>query len=186
MTTLSGLFNPTRVAVIGATDREGSVGRALIENLSSFDGDVIPVNPERESVLGKTSYPTIDEIPHPESIDLAVVAVPASAAVEVIRQVGEVGVTNVVVITAGFSETGEEGERRERELIDVAKKYDLNLVGPNCVGIISTQTGLNATFVQGRPSEGSISLMSQSGIHRGSPQLCSTARYRVQGHCFAR
>ena len=163
MTSLSGFFTPDRVAVIGATDREGSVGRALMENLSSFDGDVIPVNPERDSVLGSTSYPTIGDIPDPEAIDLAVIAVPASAAIEVIRQVGQSGVVNVVVVTAGFSETGAEGERRERELIDVAEEYGLNLVGPNCVGVISTHAGLNATFVQGRPPEGSISLMSQSG-----------------------
>lgn len=163
MTSLSGIFSPERVVVIGATDREGSVGRALMENLSSFDGNVIPVNPERDSVLGSTSYPTIGDVPDPESVDLAVVAVPASAAVEVIREIGEAGITNVVVITAGFSETGVEGERRERELIDVAEDYDLNLVGPNCVGVISTQSGLNATFVQGQPPEGSISLMSQSG-----------------------
>lgn len=163
MTALSGIFSPNRVAVIGATDREGSVGRALMENLSSFDGDVIPVNPERESVLGTTSYSTIGDVPDPESVDLAVVAVPASAAGEVIRRIGEAGIKNVVVITAGFSETGAEGERRERELIDIAERYDLNLVGPNCVGVISTRGGLNATFVQGRPPEGSISLMSQSG-----------------------
>jgi len=163
MTALSGLFKPDRVAIIGATDREGSVGRALMENLSSFDGDIIPVNPERDSVLGSTSYPTIGDVPDPEAIDLAIIAVPASAAIEVIRQVGEAGVKNVVVITAGFSEAGTDGERRERELTDVAEEYDLNLVGPNCVGVISTQAGLNATFVQGSPPEGSISLMSQSG-----------------------
>lgn len=163
MTTLSGFFSPDRVAVIGATEREGSVGRALMENLSSFDGDVLPVNPERDSVLGMTSYPTIKDVPDPAAVDIAIIAVPASTAIEVIRQVGEVGITNVVVVTAGFSEAGRDGERRERELIDVAEEYDLNLVGPNCVGMISTQAGLNATFVQGSPPEGSISLMSQSG-----------------------
>ncbi|MGM0717616.1 MAG: acetate--CoA ligase family protein [Halobacteriota archaeon] len=163
MSALSGLFTPDCVAVIGATDREGSVGRALMENLSSFDGEVVPVNPERDSVFGSPSYPTIGDVPDPGTIDLAVVAVPASAAVEAIRQVGEAGVTNVVVVTAGFSESGADGERRERELIDVAEEYDLNLVGPNCVGIISTQAGLNATFVRGTPPQGSISLMSQSG-----------------------
>lgn len=134
-----------------------------MENLSSFDGEVVPVNPERDSVFGSPSYPTIGDVPDPGTIDLAVVAVPASAAVEAIRQVGEAGVTNVVVVTAGFSESGADGERRERELIDVAEEYDLNLVGPNCVGIISTQAGLNATFVRGTPPQGSISLMSQSG-----------------------
>ena len=163
MTDLSGLFSPTRVAVIGATDREGSVGRALLENLAAFDGEVLPVNPDRESVLGLTASPTIGAVPDPGAIDLAVVVVPASVTTEVVRQVGEAGITNVVVITAGFSERGTEGERRERELAAVAAEYDLDLVGPNCVGVVSTSSGLNATFVRGRPPEGSISLLSQSG-----------------------
>jgi len=163
MTDLSGLFDPDRVAVIGATDREGSVGRALLENLATFDGEVVPVNPNRETVLDADCYPSIDSAPNPTEIDLAVVAVPVSVAVDVVQQIGEQGVDNVVVITAGFSETDEEGQQRERELIAVAEEYDLNLVGPNSVGIINTATGLDATFLQGRPPEGSLSLMSQSG-----------------------
>ncbi|QLG61856.1 acetate--CoA ligase family protein [Halorarum salinum] len=163
MTDLSGLFDPDRVAVIGATDREGSVGRALLENLSAFDGELVPVNPNRETVLGRDCYPSIGDAPEASSIDLAVVAVPARFAVDVVRQAGEAGVRNVVVVTAGFSESGDRGERRERELVAVAEEYDLALVGPNCVGVIGTQSGLNATFVRGMPLEGSISLMSQSG-----------------------
>jgi acetyltransferase len=163
MTDLSGLFDPGRVAVIGATDEENSVGRALVENLSSFRGDVIPVNPNRETVLGRTCYPEIGDVPDVESVGLAVVTVPAAVAVDVVRQVGEAGVANVVVISSGFGESGAEGERRERELVDTAERYDLNLVGPNCVGVISTPTGLNATFSRETPPEGSISFMSQSG-----------------------
>ncbi|MBX0297821.1 acetate--CoA ligase family protein [Haloarcula nitratireducens] len=163
MSDLGDLFTPERVAVVGATDREESVGRALMSNLSAFDGKVLPVNPNRETVLGEPCYPRIDAIPDASAIDLAVVAVPASAVIDVVRQVGEAGIRNVVVITAGFSETGERGRQREQELIDVAETYDLNLVGPNCVGLISTPNGLNVTFAQGRPPEGNISLMSQSG-----------------------
>jgi acetyltransferase len=160
---LAGLFGPKRVAVIGATDREGSVGRALMRNLSSFDGEVLAVNPDRETVLGEPCYPRIDAVPDASSVGLAVVAVPASAVVDVVRQAGEAGIGNVVVITAGFSEAGERGRRRERELIDVAEKYELALLGPNCVGLVSTPNGLNATFTRGRPPEGNISLVSQSG-----------------------
>ena len=163
MTDLTGLFDPDRIALIGATDREGSVGRALLDNLTTFDGEVVPVNPNRETVLGVDCVPTIEAAPSPAEIDLAIVAVPATVAVDVVRQVGEQGITNVVVITAGFSETDEAGQRRERELIAVAEAYDLNLVGPNSVGVISTATGLDGTFLQGRPPEGSLSLMSQSG-----------------------
>lgn len=163
MPDLSGLFTPDRVAIIGANDEEGSVGRALLKNLSSFDGDVIPVNPNLETVLGCECYSAIGDVPDAASIDLAVVAVPATVAVDVVRQIGNAGITDVVIITAGFSETGGEGEKREQELIDIAEEYDLNLVGPNCIGIISTPSGLNATFVRGEPPVGSISFMSQSG-----------------------
>ncbi|MFB6080586.1 MAG: acetate--CoA ligase family protein [Haloferacaceae archaeon] len=159
---LTGLFTPERVAVVGATDREGSVGRALMENLlDSFAGDVLPVNPNRGMVLGRECYPAIDEVPG--SVDLAVVAVPAAAVADVVRQAGEAGVTGVVVITAGFGEAGPEGERRQEELAAVAAEYDLDLVGPNCVGIISTPNGLNATFAPENARSGSISFMSQSG-----------------------
>lgn len=163
MIDLSGLFSPDRIAVVGATDREGSIGRALMENLSTFDGDVVPVNPNRETVLGKTSYPEIGTVPDAKSIGLAVVAVPAAVTVDVVRQIGETGIENVVVITGGFGETGNEGARREQELADVAAEYDLNLVGPNCVGVVSTTTALDATFIEGKPPAGNISLMSQSG-----------------------
>ena len=163
MTNLSGLFDADRIAVIGATDREGSIGRALMENLSEFDGEVVPINPNRETVLGKDCYAEVSTAPDPASLDLAIVVVPAHAVVEVVRRAGEAGILNVVVITAGFSERGTEGERRERELTAVAEQYDLNLIGPNCVGVINTSNGLNATFLRGTPREGAISLMSQSG-----------------------
>jgi acetyltransferase len=163
MTDLSGLFNAHRIAVIGATDRDGSIGRALMENLSEFDGEVVPINPNRETVLGIDCYAEISAAPDPGSLDLAIVVVPANLVVDVVRQAGEVGIQNIVVITAGFSERGAEGEQRERELTEVAEQYDLNLIGPNCVGVINTSNGLNATFLRGTPREGSISLMSQSG-----------------------
>lgn len=163
MTDLSGLFDADRVAVIGATDRDGSIGRALMQNLSEFDGDVIPINPNRDAVLGLECYPEIGETPDATSIDLAVIIVPAPAVLDVVRQSGDVGVPNVVVISAGFGERGTDGQRRERELAAVAERYDINLIGPNCIGVISTQNGLNATFIEGSPQEGSISLMSQSG-----------------------
>lgn len=163
MTDLSGLFNAHRIAVIGATDRDGSIGRALMENLSEFDGEVVPINPNRETVLGIDCYAEISAAPDPRSLDVAIVVVPANLVVDVVRQVGEVGIPNIVVITAGFSERGTEGEQRERELTEVAEQYDLNLIGPNCVGVINTSNRLNATFLRGTPREGSISLMSQSG-----------------------
>ena len=155
-----GLFAPERVAVVGATDREGSIGRAIVENLADFDGDVVAVNPGRESVLGYDCYPDLGEAP---AVDLAVVVVPPSIVVDAVRDAGEADVRNVVVITAGFSETGGEGAERERDLVDVAEEYDLNLVGPNSLGVLSTPTGLNATFGPSNALPGTLSFMSQSG-----------------------
>jgi acetyl coenzyme A synthetase (ADP forming)-like protein len=163
VTDLSGLFDADRVALVGATDREESIGLALMRNLVEFDGDLIPINPNRDAVLGHECHPAIGEAPEATSIDLAVVAVPARAVIDVVRQAGEVGVSNAVVISAGFGERGTEGERRERELREIADHHDINLVGPNCIGVVSTPNGLNATFLESSPHEGSVSLMSQSG-----------------------
>jgi acetyltransferase len=157
---LSGLFAPDAVAVVGATDEQGSVGRSILENLASFDGSVYPVNPNRETVLGETCYPDVASAP---PVDVAVVVVPPGVVVDVVRQAGEAGIENVVVITAGFGETGSEGATRERRLRAVAEEYDLNLVGPNSLGVMSTRRTMNATFGPEMARPGSLSLMSQSG-----------------------
>jgi acetyl coenzyme A synthetase (ADP forming)-like protein len=157
---LEALFHPEVVAVVGATDREGSVGRAITENLvADFAGDVVAVNPGRDEVLGLHAADSVADT----AADVAVVVVPAPFVVEVLRDCGESGIQNVVVVTAGFSESGPEGAARERDLRQVATEYDLNVVGPNCLGIISTPTGLNATFGPENATPGSLSFMSQSG-----------------------
>jgi acetyltransferase len=149
------------VAVVGATDREGSVGNAVLQNLvRDFDGEVIPVNPSTSEVAGMQCYDSVTDV---DPVDVAVIVVPADIAVDAVREAGEHGIENVVVITAGFSESGSEGARRERELVEIAEKYDLNLVGPNCVGVMSTGVGLNATFAPMNADPGNISFMSQSG-----------------------
>jgi len=153
------LFAPDRVAVVGATERPGSVGRALVENLADFDGDVVPVNPNYETVCG---LPTKDNLSDTNA-DLAVVVVPAPAVLDVVCEAGEAGIRNVVVISAGFGEAGGEGAARERDLIALAEEYDLNVVGPNSLGIIGTPVGLNATFAPRSAPTGSISFLSQSG-----------------------
>jgi len=158
---LSALFDPDTVAVVGATDREGAVGRAILENLrDEFTGEVVPVNPSRDEVLGLECYPDASSAP---PIDLAVVVVPPEIVIESIRDLAEAGTENVVVITAGFSETGGEGAERERRLRAVAGEHDLNVVGPNSLGIMATSNGMNATFGPESALEGSISFMSQSG-----------------------
>ena len=158
MGALSTLFAPDRIAVVGASERAGSVGRAVTQNLlDGFAGEVLAVNPNRERVLGLPCHDHVAET----GADLAVVAVPASAAVEVVRDAGAAGVENVVVITAGFSEAGEAD--RERALVGAAKEHDLNLVGPNSLGVLSTESGMNATFGPRDAAPGGISFMSQSG-----------------------
>ncbi|NHN40424.1 CoA-binding protein [Halorubellus sp. JP-L1] len=158
---LSAVFAPERVAVVGATDREGSVGRAILENLDDgFVGDVIAVNPNRESVLGHECYDALVDAP---PTDMAVVVVPPQVAVSVVRDAGEAGVDAVVVVTAGFGEAGGEGAARERELAAVAAEYDLDLVGPNCLGVMNTGVDMNATFGPEMALPGNVSFMSQSG-----------------------
>ena len=160
MGTLTELFDPKRVAVVGATARDGAVGRAVTSNLlDDFDGVTVPVNPNYDAVL---DTPCVDDVAEADA-DLAVVVVPPSIVLDAIEACGEAGVRNVVVITAGFGETGEAGATRERRLADIAEEYDLNLVGPNSLGIMSTPSGMNATFGPENALSGGLSFMSQSG-----------------------
>jgi acetyl coenzyme A synthetase (ADP forming)-like protein len=155
---LETLFAPDRVAVVGASNEEESVGHAVTRNLlDAFDGEVLAVNPNQETVLGVPCYDDVRET----DADLAVVAVPPTAAVEVVRSAARAGIQNVVVITAGFSEAGEAA--RERELLDIAGEHGMNLVGPNSLGVMSTPVSMNATFGPRGPDPGGISFMSQSG-----------------------
>jgi acetyltransferase len=149
------------VVVVGATDREGSVGNAVLRNLvRDFDGEVVPVNPSKDELEGLECYDSVTAV---DPVDVAVIVVPPDIAVEAVREAGEHGVENVVVITAGFSESGSDGAAREQTLVEIADRYDLNLVGPNCVGVMSTSVGLNATFAPMNAKPGNISFMSQSG-----------------------
>jgi acetyltransferase len=160
-TDVNDLFDPDRVAVVGATNREGSVGRAVLANLAEFDGEVVAVNPSRQTVLEYPCYPDLASVPDP--IDLAVVVVPPDVVLDVVRAAGETGVPAIAVITAGFGEAGAKGAARERELVALAKEYDIELVGPNSLGVMSTRSGLNATFGPAMAAPGSVAFMSQSG-----------------------
>ncbi|QGN06987.1 CoA-binding protein [Halorhabdus sp. CBA1104] len=158
---LDTLFAPERVAVVGATESDGSVGRAIMENLlDGYVGDVVPINPSSEDVFGLECYDTLTDV---DGIDLAVVVVPPQIVNSVLQDAGEAGIQDVAVITAGFGESGSEGVKREQEMREIATEYDINLVGPNCLGVISTSLGMNATFTEKSAIEGNISFMSQSG-----------------------
>lgn len=156
-------FEPASVAVIGATEAEGSVGRTILANLirTSFPGSVIPVNPKRASVLGVRAYPNISSAPGP--VDLAVIAIPARTVPGVIRECVDAGIKAAIIISAGFRETGREGLALEQEVLAEARHGGMRLIGPNCLGLMNPITGLNATFAA------SIALVMSRSSARAGP-----------------
>jgi len=156
---LESMFYPKVVAVVGATPKEGKVGNILLKNLKGFEGKVYAVNPKYREVLGFECYPSVEDIP--EDVDLVVIAVPAKAVADVLESCGRKGVKNVVVITAGFKEAG--NYALERKIAEICRRYGINMVGPNCLGIINTSNGLNATFSGVMPPKGNMAFLSQSG-----------------------
>jgi acetyl coenzyme A synthetase (ADP forming)-like protein len=162
---LAAFFKPRSVAVIGASRRRETISGKVFHNLLSygFNGPVYPVNPVAEVVQSVPAYPTIDQIPGP--IDLAVIVVPADQVIEVAEACGRKGVRALVVISAGFSETGEEGRARQQELLRVCRATGMRLIGPNCMGILNTapDVRLLATFAMTAPPPGRVGFSSQSG-----------------------
>jgi acetyl coenzyme A synthetase (ADP forming)-like protein len=156
-------FQPNSVAVIGASTDPVKVGHAVFRNMISygFKGVVYPINPNAESLLGHKCYPSITAVPG--AVDLAVIVVPAKLVATVLRECGEKGVDSVIIITAGFKETGPEGAALEREVGGIAKEAGIRIIGPNCLGIVVPALGINASFAPGMPAAGQVSLMSQSG-----------------------
>lgn len=159
---LTKLFHPSSVAVIGASRQKGHIGREVLLNLmDSFGGEIFPVNPKADQLEGLKCYGSITEVP--EEVDLAVIAVPAKIVLEVLRECNEADVNNVIVISGGFKEIGEEGRKLEQQIGNFARDNDINMIGPNAIGVISTASNLNATFAQEMALPGNISFMSQSG-----------------------
>ncbi len=160
---LDALFVPRSVAVIGATEKEGSVGRTVLWNLisSPFGGTVFPINPKRPNVLGLKAYPSLAEAPDP--VELAVIVTPPHTVPGVMDECVAAGVRGVIVISAGFKETGPEGEELERQVLARARAGGIRVIGPNCLGVMNPIGGLNATFAAGIARPGSVGLISQSG-----------------------
>ena len=160
---IKSIFAPTNVAVIGATEKEGSVGRTILWNLisSPFGGAVFPINPKRPSLLGIKAYPTIKDVPDP--VDLAVIVTPAPSIPGIIGECIEAGVKGAIVISAGFKEVGAEGARLEQQILEQARKSGMRIVGPNCLGVMNPNSGLNATFAAGMAHKGNVAFISQSG-----------------------
>ncbi|MFW6111588.1 MAG: acetate--CoA ligase alpha subunit [Candidatus Bipolaricaulota bacterium] len=159
---LTKLFHPSSVAVIGASRKKGQVGREVLTNLiESFEGEIYPVNPKVDRLEGLKCYDSISEVPG--EVDLAAIAVPARIVPDVFSECAESGIKNAIVVSGGFKEVGEEGAKLEKELAEIAEENEINLIGPNSMGVISTSSGLNATFAQEMALPGNISFMSQSG-----------------------
>ncbi|MFQ5884758.1 MAG: acetate--CoA ligase alpha subunit, partial [Thermoplasmata archaeon] len=162
---LDSIFSPKSIAVIGASRKKGKIGRELLHNLIryEFEGKLFPINPYAEEVHSIPAYPSILDVP--DEVDLAVIVVPAELTIDVMKECGKKGVKGVIVITAGFKETGEKGARLEKKLHDICKKYGISMIGPNCMGVINTNENvmMDATFAPSLPLTGRISFMSQSG-----------------------
>lgn len=160
---LDAIFAPTSVAVIGASEREGSVGRTILRNLISnpFGGVVFPVNPKRSSVLGIKAYPSIKDVP--EAVDLAIIVTPARTVPGIVRDCVEMGIKGAIIISAGFKEIGEAGAALEQEVLAEARKGNMRIIGPNCLGVMRPLKGLNATFAGAMARPGNVAFISQSG-----------------------
>ncbi len=160
---LDAIFAPRTVALIGATEREGRVGRTILWNLLSnpFGGTIFPINPKRPNILGIKTYPSITEVPDP--VDLAIIVTPAATVPGIIGECVEAGVPGAIIISAGFKETGPEGARLEEEILAQARRGRMRIIGPNCLGVMSPVTGLNATFAASMADRGHIAFISQSG-----------------------
>jgi|WetSurMetagenome_2_1015567.scaffolds.fasta_scaffold01402_5 acetyltransferase len=160
---LDKIFNPGTIAVIGASDREGGVGNALMKNLigNNYQGIVYPVNPARESVAGIKAYPKVSDIP--DKIDLAIIVTPAATVPAIVLECGQAGVSGLIIISSGFDEIGAKGQKMSEEILSIARDYNMRIIGPNCLGFIRPSINLNASFANKMALPGHIAFISQSG-----------------------
>ena len=158
------MFTPESVAVIGATEAPGSIGRALMENLKSYHGLLYPVSLKRDTILGVPAFPKIGAVP--DHVDLAIIATPAATVPEVVQECAEAGVTGAIIVSAGFKECGSFGAKLEEAII--ARRGRMRIIGPNCLGVMIPRLDLNATFAPRLAKDGHLAFVSQSGA------LCSS------------
>ena len=160
----SVFLSPKSIAIIGASDKRGSVGRTITSNImNGFKGTVFPISPTRPTVFYKKAYKSVLDVPSP--IDLAVIIIKNTIVPLVLEECGKKKIKGAIVITAGFKEVDEEGKKLEQKLKDIAKKYNLRIIGPNCLGVMNLdpKTMMNSTFLKITPKSGEIALVSQSG-----------------------
>ncbi len=157
-------LSPKSIAIVGASDKEGSVGRAITSNIiKGYTGKIFPISPTRETVFDRKAFKTVLDVPEP--IDLAVVVTKNDVVPSVLEECGKKCIKGAVVITAGFKEVDEEGAKLERRLAEISKQYNIRIIGPNCLGVmnLAPQTMMNSTFLKITPKSGGIALVSQSG-----------------------
>jgi acetyltransferase len=162
-TNLDKIFNPQNVAIIGASDVEGSVGYAIVKNFTQmgFTGKIYFVNVRKPEILGVKTYPTVDQIP--DAVDLAIIATPAKTVPDVMVECGKAHVKGVIIVSAGFKETGPAGKALEDKVLENAHQFGIRVIGPNCIGVIRPRINLNATFLDKMPKPGHVAFLSQSG-----------------------
>jgi len=160
---LRQFFNPESIALVGASTNPEKLGSKILKNIidSGYEGKIFPVNPKADEILGLKCYKSISEIE--EKVELAVIVIPAKFVCDVAKECGEKGVSGIIVISAGFKEAGEEGKKIEEKLKEIVKKYNMRLVGPNCLGVIDPVNKLNASFAFDMPESGKIAFITQSG-----------------------
>lgn len=160
---LDNIFNPKSIALIGASDEKGSVGYILMKNLTQMDykGLVYPVNIRKQEILGKKAYAAVSQLP--QTVDLAIIATPAATVPDLVEECGNAGIKGIIIISAGFKEVGAQGKILEEKILEIKKKYNMRILGPNCLGIIHPDIGLNATFISRKQETGNITFLSQSG-----------------------
>ena len=160
---LENMLNPKVVALIGASEKEGSVGNQIMRNLliGKEKRKIYPINPNYQTVMGLKCFPSITQVP--EHVDLAVIAIPAKSVPSVVEECGRSGVDGIVIISSGFREAGEEGAKLEQEIKRLQEKYGFRVLGPNCLGFIRPHESMNATFLRSQPEPGEIAFISQSG-----------------------
>ena len=165
---LDPILKPRSVAVIGATEKEGSVGRTILYNLisSPFGGTVYPVSPTRKSVLGVKAYKSISEVP--DKVDCAVIVTPAPSVPAIVQECVDNGIPGAVIISAGFKETGPEGKALEDQIMSIAGGK-MRIIGPNCLGVMMPRGHYNATFAGAIANPGNVAFISQSGA------ICTSA-----------
>jgi acetyltransferase len=162
---LETIFHPKSVAIVGTNNVKGTVPHDILDGIlkADFTGIVYPVSPREKSIKGIKAYKYVIDIP--DEVDLAILVFPSSVNHMALEQCGQKGIKSVIIISAGYKEVGEAGRQKEQQLIDIARKYDMSFIGPNCLGVINTAPGthLNASFAREMPERGNIGFLSQSG-----------------------